>query len=1216
MLVGLFTITSAGGGKKGRYYLAKEWHVQHDAAAQPAQKYPALRFLMGYNTGPLSQHLTAASTSISMSSVFDPPLPQENFSSLYWQDVHGSAASLALVHAALASAGPLLLICENNELVERSLRELQYFASAAENLEVFALPDWETLPYDSFSPHQDILSDRLQALFRLPQLNRGILVLSITSLMHLLPPRQYIAANSLSLKQGQKLTIDGFRQQMTLAGYQTVESVMEHGEFAVRGSIVDIYPMGSAVPFRLDLFDDELDSIRTFDPDTQRSLEPVEEIRLLPGREYPMDESGIQAFRNRFREQFDVDTRQCPLFQDVSAGINSPGLEYYLALFFEELSTLFDFLPDNTRVCRLGDLKQAGDSFWADIQQRHEDRQIDRFRPILQPRQVFKEVDEVLRQLKSFPQIEFRDHANGHSLQTLPLPDLSSNARLTQPFFRLSAFLQENPEVRVLFCAETAGRRETLLQLLRQADIDPAPVEHWQAFRECESPMGLCIAAIDRGFWLADQQLIMITESQLLGERIAQRRRRKKVQSNSDFIIKNLTELHVDDPVVHIEHGVGRYRGLQTIDADGQPTEFLTLEYANSAKLYVPVASLHLISRYSGGDQDTAPLNHLGNDQWQKTRRKAAEKIRDVAVELLDIYARRQARQGYTYTLDSNEYEKFSASFPFEETADQENAITAVIDDMTSSRPMDRLVCGDVGFGKTEVAMRAAFIAVQNNKQVAMLVPTTLLAQQHYESFKDRFADWPITVEVVSRFKSAGQQAEILERVKNGKVDVLIGTHKLLHEEIDYSNLGLLIIDEEHRFGVRQKEKLKSLRANVDILTLTATPIPRTLNMALSSIRDLSLIVTPPAKRLSVKTFVREEQDSLIKEAVSRELLRGGQVFYLHNEVKSIERCAKHLQEIVPQARICIAHGQMAERELEKVMADFYHKRYNILVCTTIIETGIDIPSANTIIIERADKFGLAQLHQLRGRVGRSHHQAYAYLLLPAHSKLNSDAQKRIEAIQAASTLGAGFTLASHDLEIRGAGELLGDEQSGHMQKIGFTLYTEMLEEAVAAIKDGRSPNFDLQTDNAIDLNLRIPALIPEDYLPDVHTRLIMYKRIASAKDIEELNELQEEMIDRFGILPKPLNMLFAQTRLKLRAIDYGIKKIDANVSSGRIEFTQQTSVDPLSLVQLIQEDPQTYKLGSANQLQFKHSCEQADQKLSFISTVLDKMKITDKEAA
>jgi transcription-repair coupling factor (superfamily II helicase) len=668
--------------------------------------------------------------------------------------------------------------------------------------------------------------------------------------------------------------------------------------------------------------------------------------------------------------------------------------------------------------------------------------------------------------------------------------------------------------------------------------------------------------------------------------------------------------------VVHLEHGVGRYRGLQTITTDGETTEFLTLEYANGSKLYVPVSALHLISRYSGADQDTTPLNTLGTEQWQKTKRKAAEKIRDVAAELLDIYAQREARKGFQYRVVQEEYDKFAAGFPFEETADQENAIAAVIDDMGSTRPMDRLVCGDVGFGKTEVAIRAAFIAVQNSKQVAMLVPTTLLAQQHFETFQDRFADSPVRVDVLSRFKSASDQAAAIEKVKAGKIDILIGTHKLLHGDIDYSNLGLLIIDEEHRFGVRQKDKLKALRANVDILTLTATPIPRTLNMALSSVRDLSLIVTPPAKRLSVKTFVRESQESLVKEAISRELLRGGQVFYLHNEVKSIDRAAEELRELVPQARICVAHGQMPERELEKVMADFYHKRNNILVCTTIIETGIDIPSANTIIIDRADKFGLAQLHQLRGRVGRSHHQAYAYLLLPPQSRLQSDAQKRIEAIQAATTLGAGFTLASHDLEIRGAGELLGDEQSGHMQKIGFALYTEMLDEAVAAIRAGRVPSIEAFADRAIEINLRIPALIPEEYLPDVHTRLIMYKRISSASDEDELEDLQVEMIDRFGLLPKQLSLLIQQTRLKLRASGFGIKKIDANVSSGRIEFNQHTEVDPFCLVQMIQGDPKTYKLGGANQLQFKHNCAHPDEKIVLINGILDNLKLNESKVA
>ncbi|NKB31880.1 MAG: transcription-repair coupling factor [Pseudomonadales bacterium] len=1150
-----------------------------------------------------------------MNSIQHPTIPGDAYESCYWQGTEGCASSLALCNAAAHADGPILLLCENNEVVEQSIRELKYFCAAHKDLPVFSLPDWETLPYDNFSPHQDIISERLSALFHLPQLTRGILVLSITSLMHRLPPHQYIAANSLDLKVGQQLAIEQIREQLTLAGYQSVDSVFEHGEFAVRGSIIDIFPMGSLVPYRIDLFDDEIETLRTFDPETQRSEHQVEEIKLLPGREYPLDEAGIAAFRNRFHELSDIDLRQCPLYQDVSDGINSPGLEYYLSLFFDELNTLFDFMPDNTIVLKLGDIKAAGDQFWQDIHNRYEDRLIDRYRPILNPEDVFVPVDQILSKTKNYRQIEFKVHANALDLGSTSLPDLASNPRLAKPFTSVEQFLAAQ-DSRTLFCAESAGRRETLIELLKQIGIQPQPVDHWSEFVAGNYKIAIAVAPLDHGMWLQKENLALITETQLFGDRVAQRRRRKKTQNNTDFIVKSLTELRINDAVVHIDHGVGRYRGLQTITTDGQTTEFLTLEYANEAKLYVPVASLNLISRYSGAEQESAPINHLGTDHWQKTKRKAAEKIHDVATELLEIYAQRMARKGYNYALDQEEYDKFSATFPFEETPDQENSIAAVIDDMNSKLSMDRLVCGDVGFGKTEVAMRAAFIAAQNNKQVALLVPTTLLAQQHYESFKDRFANWPIVVDVVSRFKSAAEQNKTLEKVAAGNIDILIGTHKLLHAEIDYSNLGLLIIDEEHRFGVRQKEKLKAIRANVDILTLTATPIPRTLNMALSGIRDLSLIVTPPARRLSVKTFVREQQDSLVIEAVSRELLRGGQVFYLHNEVKSIDRAAEHLREIIPQARICVAHGQMAERDLEKVMADFYHKRCNILVCTTIIETGIDIPSANTILIHRADKFGLAQLHQLRGRVGRSHHQAYAYLLLPSQSRLNRDAQKRIEAIQAATTLGAGFTLASHDLEIRGAGELLGDEQSGHMQKIGFSLYTELLEEAVDAIKAGRTPSPELDLDKSIEVNLRIPALIPEDYLPDVHTRLIMYKRISSSRDEEELQELQIEMIDRFGLLPEPLKLLFRLTELKLRAQRFGIKKIDANVSSGRIEFKPATEVDPLSLVQLIQDDPMHFKLGGANQLQFSHDSNDADAKLIFINSVLDKFKLSEQRAA
>jgi len=1140
---------------------------------------------------------------------FNPPLPSDAYQTQYWSDAHGSARSLAIAQAASEAPGPLVVICENNESVEELRRELRYFTSVYPALKLFTLPDWETLPYDNFSPHQDIVSDRLSALFHLPALERGVLVVSITSLMHKLPPKNYVLANTLKLKIGQNLDINRLRTQLVSAGYQSVDAVYEHGEFAVRGSIIDLFPMGSKQPFRIDLWDDEIETLRLFDPETQLSQGKIDEIRLLPGREYPLDETGITRFRNAFRDRFDVDLRQAPLYQDVSEGIASPGLEYYLALFFDELNSVFDYLPDSATLCRLGRLKDAGDSFWLDIVSRFDERQFDRQRPILNPDESFIQIDELLREFKRFRQIEFKQDPSAYSLGSSPLPTLSSDSSLKMPFAALLQFLAERPDQRILFCAESAGRRETLIEVLKQISLRPRQFDHWQDFVDSDELLGIAIAPLDHGLWLEDQQLLLVTEAQLFGNRVAQRRRRRATQSNTDFIVKSLTELRLNDAVVHIDHGVGRYRGLETIVTDGQATEFLMLEYANEAKLYVPVASLHLISRYSGGE-DGAPLNSLGTDQWSKAKRKAAEKIRDVAAELLDIYAQREAKKGYTYKVTDIDYDKFASSFPFEETADQETAIDAVINDMALPRAMDRLVCGDVGFGKTEVAMRAAFITVQNNKQVALLVPTTLLAQQHYESLKDRFADWPVEVDVISRFKSAAEQNAVLERVAAGKVDILVGTHRLLNNQIKYADLGLLIIDEEHRFGVRQKEKLKELRADVDILTLTATPIPRTLNMSLAGIRDLSLIVTPPSKRLSVKTFVRETQDGLIKEAVSRELLRGGQVFYLHNEVKSIERTAAHLQEIVPQARIAIAHGQMAERDLEKVMADFYHKKFNILLCTTIIETGIDIPSANTIVIDRADKFGLAQLHQLRGRVGRSHHQAYAYLLLPTQTKLSPDAQKRIDAIQAASDLGAGFTLASHDLEIRGAGELLGDEQSGHLQKIGFTLFTEMLEEAVAAIKDGRAPSIDLETIKAVDINLRIPALIPDDYLPDVHIRLIMYKRISACKDADELRELQVEMIDRFGMLPKPLQLLFRVTQLKLAAQGFGISKIDANAVSGRFEFRPDTKVDGLSLIELVQQQPQLFKFSGPNQLNFTHNAEQPDDKLDFIDAVLARLRI------
>ena len=1157
--------------------------------------------------------------------IFSPVIPVSARDNKRWHGLQGSSLSLAVANAAMQSKGPVLIVTANTEEAEQLRRELQFFctnrpeqdlaADKDQDLPIFLFPDWETLPYDNFSAHQDIISDRLRTLYHLPGLHKGVLIVSVTGLMHRLTPKQYVLSNSLMLEQGARFSSESMRKNLISAGYQCVDSVHEHGEFAVRGSIMDIFPMGSNLPYRIDLFDEEIESLRLFDPESQRSLEKVDSVRLLPGKEHPMNEAGINHFRDAFRNTFDVDLRQCSLYQDISSGLNSPGVEYYLPLFFDGLDTLFDYLPEQTLVIRSGDLDAAAQRFKKDIHQRYEDRRHDRQRPALDPAQLFLNPDNIFAALKNFSTITVSSDGD-----TRPLPELAINAALQNPLRALSDFINQGDGARkgarVLFCAESAGRRETLLELLKPAGIKPAVVDSWQDFLHRSEAYCIAIAPLDQGLILDQPPLTLITETQLLGQRVAQRRRRRRAQNNTDFIVKNLSELHPGAAVVHLEHGVGRYRGLQTLNIDNQDAEFLTLEYANQAKLYVPVSSLHLISRYGGLDPDLAPLNQLGNDQWQKAKRKAAERIRDVAVELLDIYARREARKGFNYQYKDIDYDNFAAAFPFEETPDQQDAISAVINDMNSDRSMDRLICGDVGFGKTEVAMRAAFIAVQNNKQVAILVPTTLLAQQHYESFRDRFANWPVVIDVLSRFRSSAQQDETLKRIRDGKVDIVVGTHKLLNDSIKYKDLGLLIIDEEHRFGVQQKEKLKSMRADVDILTLTATPIPRTLNLAMAGVRDLSLIVTPPAKRLSVKTFIRESQDSLIKEAVLRELLRGGQVFYLHNEVKTIERTAEHLQELIPEARVCVAHGQLPERQLEQIMADFYHKRYNILVCSTIIETGIDIPSANTIIIDRADKLGLAQLHQLRGRVGRSHHQAYAYMLIPNQAGMSDDAVKRIEAISAASTLGAGFTLASHDLEIRGAGEILGEEQTGHLQKIGFTLYVEMLEEAVSAIREGRSPNIDLVSHSGGEINLRIPALIPEAYLPDIHNRLIMYKRIAGAKNDDELTELQVEMIDRFGLLPDQAKLLFKVTALKLRAQALGISKIDANPENGKIIFGQNTSVDPLSVVHLVQQQSRQFKLVGSNQLQFKHEHSQADKRIEFINSVLDQLSKRKKSAA
>lgn len=1122
----------------------------------------------------------------------------------------GAAVGYVIADAAQRFNGFTLVIANDTNRANQLNDEIKFFS---DNAEIMAFPDWETLPYDAFSPHQDIISERITTLNKLPRVKKGILIVPLSTLMHRTAPADFIAANCFDLKVEDTINVDKLRSQLTDAGYHAVETVLEHGEYAIRGSIIDLFPTGSDLPYRIELFDDEIETLRTFNPETQRSISQIDAINLLPAKEFPFDSRAISGFKARWRERFDVDYRRCPVYTNISDGMTSPGIEYYLPLFFEECSSLLTALPENTQVFVDEELEHAAEQFTHEVTERYEQRRHDITNPVLSPNELFLGTNELFSALKAYARItlhksSIEEKAGKVNLPCIAPADLPVDSQLQQPLTALQAFLAER-DGPILFCAESAGRRESLLELFSKINLKPELTGNWQSF--CDSDLDLAITEYPLEQGLSIPGVVhVITETQLFGHQVFQRRRRSREQEQNDQVIKNLSELNPGSPVVHLDHGVGRYLGLQTIDLDGQQNEFLTLEYAEGAKLYVPVSSLHLISRYTGASEDHAPLHRLGTEQWSKAKRKAAEKARDAAAELLDIYARRAARKGFQFSDPDEQYLQFASSFPFEETPDQAATIGNVIRDMTAIQPMDRLVCGDVGFGKTEVAMRAAFMAVQSGKQVAILVPTTLLAQQHYQNFQDRFADWPVSVELISRFRTGKQQNSIIDKLEAGTVDIVVGTHKLLAGDIDFKNLGLVIIDEEHRFGVQQKERLKSLRAEVDILTLTATPIPRTLNMAMSGIRDLSIIATPPARRLSVKTFVRYSDTAMVKEAILRELLRGGQVYYLHNEVKTIERVAEELAELVPEARIGIGHGQMRERDLEQVMSDFYHKRYNILLCTTIIETGIDVPNANTIIIDRADKFGLAQLHQLRGRVGRSHHQAYAYLLTPHKKSMTKDAIKRLEAIESADDLGAGFTLATHDLEIRGAGELLGEEQSGQMQTVGFSLFMEMLEQAVESIKEGKTPNMDQPLRQGAEVNLHLSALIPDDYLPDVHSRLIMYKRIANAGSEKELKELQIEMIDRFGLLPEQVKYLFRVTLLKLRAEAMNIVKIDAGSDLGRIEFASDAKVDPLTLVKMVQNQPQKYKLDGADKLRFTLNMEKTENRFQAVETLLSDLAV------
>lgn len=1141
--------------------------------------------------------------------IFTPSLPQQAGERYLWKNLPGASMSLALHNAIKESQRPILIIAPDSLSVSHLIEGLQFFSGNADSLLYF--PDWETLPYDHFSPHQDIISERLAALYRIPALQQGAIITTISTLMHRLPPHDYLDRYSFILKIGDKLNIDILRTRLHTAGYRHVSQTREHGEFAVRGSIIDIYPMGSKTPFRIDLMDDEVESIRTFSPDTQRSLEKIAEICLLPAKEFPLTPDAIEHFRQAWRSQFGGNPLKSPLYQDVSEGICSPGIEYYLPFFFEKTTTLFDYLPNNTLMVTINDIATKASEFWQEVLGRYEQARHDISRPLLTPTQNFLEVDSLKTRLNTYARIQINhgNKGNIYEFPVLPSPNLDINHKATQPLAALQTFIAEYAG-RILFCAETLGRREVILQLFKSINLFPKFFPSWQTFLSSQEKYGIVVAPLEQGFTLKDPSLTVLAETQLYGQRVMQRRLRKKTIQDTDALIRDLTELQINDPVVHIDHGIGRYRGLQTLTVGEQVAEFLCLEYQAGDKLYVPVASLHRISRYTGADPEHIPITKLGTEQWQRAKRKAAEKVRDVAAELLDLYAKRAARPGEAHHFPDEQYATFAAAFPFEETPDQLQAIEKVFADMTSEKPMDRVICGDVGFGKTEVALRAAFLAVQNNKQVALLVPTTLLAQQHWQNFQDRFADWPIQVEMISRFRTGKQQKTILQKMAEGKVDIVIGTHKLLQDDIKFKALGLVIIDEEHRFGVKQKEKLKSLRSTVDILTLTATPIPRTLNMALAGIRDLSIIATPPARRLSVKTFVHEYQDGIIQEAIQREIMRGGQVYFLHNDVSTINKKAEEISRLVQEARTSVAHGQMHERELERVMSEFYHRHANVLVCSTIIESGIDIPTANTIIINRADKFGIAQLHQLRGRVGRSHHQAYAYLLTPADQSITDDASKRLAAISSFDDLGIGFTLATHDLEIRGAGELLGEEQSGDMQEIGFTLYMDLLSRAVDALKAGKQPELEkslLHQSSEIDLHLT--ALIPEDYLGDVQLRLQFYQRIAHANSSIELDEIQVEMIDRFGLLPEQAKTLFAISELKLTANKLGIIKIEANDKGGKLDFSEKPNVQPETIIRLIQLPSQRFRLEGPTRLRFTLDNHARNERVTLINHLLAQLE-------
>ncbi len=1116
----------------------------------------------------------------------------------------GSGDAWLLAQLAKAAGRTLVILTAEPLEAQRLSEEIPIFQP---ELRVRPLPDWETLPYDSFSPHQDLISERLRTLHALMQSEVDVLTVPVTTALYRLAPPSFLAAYTFSFKQKDKLNEAALRAQLTLANYAHVSQVTMPGEFCIRGSLIDLFPMGSVLPYRIDLFDDEIESIRAFDIDTQRSLYPVGQVQLLPGREFPMDEPARNHFRAQFREVFEGDPSKATLYKDIGNGIPFAGVEYYLPLFFEQTATLFDYLPENALIVTLGDIDDAMLRFTKDTSSRYQFLKSDRERPILPPADLFLQAQSLYEHLKPFARLVLADDATNSEIVTAP--DVGVSRRADDPLQKLRQVLSTAAHTRVVLCADSHGRRETILQMLAEHNIVPdAQTESVSTFLASDARFAITVASLGTGFEIPSQQLIFLTENDLYpghGSGVTRRGKRDQERaSNVEAMVRDLSELRTGDPVVHAQHGIGRYHGLVNLDMGDGEMEFLHLEYANKTTLYVPVSQLHVIARYSGNDPETAPLHLLGSGQWEKARKKAAQQVRDTAAELLDLYAKRAARQGFAFKLPLGDYDLFAEGFGFEETADQAAAIQCVLDDMTSGRPMDRLVCGDVGFGKTEVALRAAFLAIANGKQVALLCPTTLLAEQHAQTFSDRFADWPVKVVELSRFRSAKEINQAIVGINDGTIDIVIGTHKILSKDVQFKRLGLVIIDEEHRFGVRQKEALKSLRAEVDVLTLTATPIPRTLGMSLEGIRDFSVIATAPQKRLAIKTFVRREDNSTIREALLRELKRGGQAYFLHNEVDTIHNRRARLEELVPEARVAVAHGQMGERELEQVMKGFYQQRFNVLLCTTIIETGIDVSSANTIIIHRADRFGLAQLHQLRGRVGRSHHQAYAYLMTPGEDAITKNAKKRLEAIQAMEELGSGFFLAMHDLEIRGTGEVLGESQSGNIQEVGFSMYNDMLNEAVRALKAGVEPDLDAPFSAGCEVNLHAPALLPSDYCGDVHARLSIYKRLSSSTDQTELITIQEELIDRFGKLPDATRCLLATHQLRLTAQALGIQKIDASETQIMLQFKQNTTVDPVRLIELIQKQ-KTIRFAGQDKLRAEINCPEVNARADAVRQLL-----------